>query len=439
MRLSILLSHRLLSHRLRPFLFRPLLFLTALFSIVLSGCNSTSLGEVTEEVARENLGVSILVVNLYDILNAADEQNPHVRFGTDWQTRYTRIFIWMRDTQTFPDIIALQEAPAFWSCPTNGRMLPDYAAIDFLLDGIRDVSGEQYRIAYLIAGKPGNSSGDAWVGSWPAGACSTQGGRALLYRPSKIKNVITAPGVNDTVISPYETPYPMNQTYLARSVQCCSPAADRSDVCNLIDGPLVEPSPGHFELTMGTCPTPLGVAWTRSRVSMQGSDPSKPAMDAVFSRLELVKQPGNFIHIYNVHKGTEGDESALPPNRNGSENMDQLVTDMEAKFSSPHNITLYPPILVGDFNIGLHKAPPSVEEVKGHLPRFDIAMWSPEVMGALFGSANIFPSKQKAYANLQQVIPATANNEACYRDRGTLWSDHCGIYFRVEPSPSPRS
>lgn len=424
-----------LSNHLRNVLFLSVWI--ALFALSLTGCQNSSLGKVTEDVAREELGVSILAVNLYDIFNAADEQNTHVRDGTVWQTRYTRIFTWMRDTQTFPDIIALQEAPGFWSCPTNGRMMPDYAAIDFLLDGIRTASGEQYRIAYLIAGKPGTSDGNAWVGSVPAGLCSTQGGRALLYRPSKIRNVITAPGANDKVISPYEDPYPMHQTYLARSVQCCSPAADRTDVCPLIDGPLVIPADGHFELTMGTCATPLGVAWTRSRKSMQGAEPNKPAMDAVFSRLELVNQPGNFIHLYNVHRGWGIDNAAVSPNRDGSENINQLVTDMEAKFSSPQSTILYPPILVGDFNIGQRKAPPSAEEVRQHLPRFDIAMWSPEVMGALFGSAAIFPAKQKAYANLQQVMPATANGEACDRDGATLWSDHCGMYFRVEPSPRP--
>jgi hypothetical protein len=387
-----------------------------------------------EELARDQLGVSILTVNLLDIMNY-----PHSPEGVHWQTRYTRIFTWMKDTKTFPDVIVLQETPGYWSCPTDARRLPDYAALDFLLDGIRDASGEQYRIAYLIAGKPGGVSGFAWIGKAPALFCSAQGGKALLYRPSRIRNVITNNNGGDPIISPYENPYPIHSTYLARSIQCCNPAADRTDVCSLIDGPMATPPPGHFESFIGTCPTPLGVAFTRSRKATQGEDRNKPFVDAIFSRLELVNQPGNFIHLYNVHRGWNQDwrdkfDKDPPPEPQvldyGSQNINQLVTDIENRFQSSGQ-TLYPPILVGDFNVNM----PSPEEVFppiiSYFPRFEVGVYNGLIDGVLLGKRSNFPSKQAAHANLGQYMPGDGLCEVPDK----LWSDHCGVFFRVEPTP----
>jgi hypothetical protein len=402
-----------------------LLLLMTSASALLAGCQLTPATEEAKEVDRQKFGVSILAVNLFNIMNMPETQD-----GVFWQTRYANIFKWMKDTGTFPDVIALQEAPAFWSCPTDARRLPDYAAIDFLLDGIRDASGEQYRIAYLIAGKPGGVNATSWVGRAPAQFCSQQGDRALLYRPSRVRNVIDRPSGTQAVISPYVEPFP-RATYLARSVQCCSPAADRADVCQLIDGPLDTPAAGHFEYFMGTCATPLGVAWKRERKSMQGEDLNKPRADAVFSRLELISEPGNYIHIYNVHRGwgVDPDPTASPADMSGEGNINQLVTDMEARFLSQDNPPLYPPILVGDFN-------KETEHLGGMFPQFEMGMWGPpwpEVMGALFGKSDVFRAKHKAFANSQATIPRAVVANDCY-DETTLISDHCGIFFRVEPS-----
>lgn len=400
------------------------------------GCQSTPLGTVTQDLARDQLGVSVLSVNLMDILNVPRSSQD----GVPWQTRYARIFTWMKDNQTFPDVIALQEAPAFWSCPTDGRKLPDYAAIDFLLDGIREASGEQYRIAYLIAGKPHGSGGSDWIGTTPVGLCSTQGDMALLYRPSRVRNVITSPGATDTVITAYTEPLPLQSSYLARSVQCCSPAADRSDVCQFIDEPATVPQPGHFEATMGTCATPLGLAWTRSRLATQGSNRSRATMDALFSRFELVGQPGNFFHIYNVHRGWNQDWGDQHPDGSaapqildfGSQNINQLVSDMENKFRSTGEAS-YPPILVGDFNLGAPLEAELFPPMTSYFQRFEVGTFF-GIDGVLFGKRSDFPSKQAAYANISQQIPNLLDGESCDSVPDKLWSDHCGIYFRIEPS-----
>lgn len=91
--------------------------------------------------------------------------------------------------------------------------------------------------------------------------------------------------------------------------------------------------------------------------------------------------------------------------------------------------------MVGDINFGGDYKPPTVEEVEGNFPRYSMAAWSPENVGVVIGRPEHFRAKQHAYANQVEVIPPTNPGEPCDRDPATLWSDHCGFYFRVEPSP----
>ncbi|MCI4568515.1 hypothetical protein [Lysobacter sp. CFH 32150] len=403
---------------------RPLILASLLLS--LTGCPDPVVRDSAAALDREQFGISVLSVNLLDALNTPRASST----GVPWQTRYTRISDWMTQTGNFPDVIVLQEAPGYWSCAGNGRQLPDYAAIDFLLDGIRMASGEQYRVAYLIGGTPHGSHGSDWMGTASVGGCSTQGERALLYRPSRLRNVITSPGSGDTVVSAYQIP--LQSTYLARSLQCCHPAADRTDVCSVIDGPLSTPMAGEYEGAIGTCATPLGAAFARSRLATQGENRQRPTTDAVFTRFELVNQPGNFVHIYNVHRGWNQDwedrhHTPAPQVEDfGSQNINALVTDMEGRFR--RGDVLYPPILVGDFNVGLPAPGETFPLLTSYFPRFDIGDFF-RIDGVMFGKAADFPSKRPAYANLMQHMPS----DNC-EDPATLWSDHCGIYFRVEPS-----
>ncbi|MCX7112752.1 MAG: hypothetical protein NTX45_22045 [Proteobacteria bacterium] len=401
-----------------------LLLLIASWSILLAGCQ-----EIAEWLARERLGVSILTVNLLGVSNVPRDSQSGVR----WRTRYARIFTWMSETKTYPDVIVLQEATGFMQCAFDPTVR-DYEAINFLRNGISNAAGEQYRIAYLIVKKPGGGMPTDWTGNIPSGGCSSTGGNALLYRPSRLRNVITSPSAGESVVSPYDSPFPLLTTYLAMSAQCCPLNLDGSDVCpvtTVMDGLMVKPRIGP--VFRDTCPTRQGVALTRSRRSFEGSDPSKPQSDAVFSRFELVAEPGSFIHIYNVHRGLGQDPA--DQKKSGVLNIDMLVTDVESRFNSENNPPLYPPIVVGDLNFGADNKPPPVEEVEGELPRYRMAAWSPANDGVVIGRPEHFRAKQHAYANQVEVIPPTIPGEACARDPATLWSDHCGFYFRVEPSP----
>ena len=364
----------------------------------------------------EEFGVTLLSVNLRDILN-----HPMTPAGNTWRTRYTRIGDFVATAPSRPDLIVLQEASGYWACPTDARRMPDYASIDFLLDAVRDATGEQYRIAYFYSDKIGGSMGNAYVGADLSGGCELRGGRALLYRPSRFRNVLENVG----------TAFAYDHdggggSHAINSMPCCFPAADRADVCGLIDGPpQVTPR----------CPTasPSGVSW----VLRHDGDTGRVA-SPVFSRFEYRNFPGNYLHVYNVHMSwLNGAPVGIGP-------INDHVTAMEARFGSPQTDLIFPPILIGDFNLDrvaiAHNQPPAPVDPSNPrpplFPRFDMAFWSDGLTGVLLGKRDVFASKQVPYLNIAQAPPG--NN--CHLDGGdpaTLWSDHCGIYVRIDPAPAP--
>lgn len=393
-------------HRLR---------LSALFALLLllGGCPSNP-SRPTPGGAE--FGVTLLSVNLRDILN-----HPMTPAGVTWQERYRRIGRFVAGAPSQPDFIVLQEASGYWSCPTDARRMPDYASVDFLLDEIRVATGEQYRIAYFYSDKTGRSMGDAYVGSQLSGGCELRGGRALLYRASRFRNVLE----NVADAFPYDhtgstAPHAIN------SMPCCFPAADRADVCGLIDGPpQVTPR----------CPTPSpsGASWVLRHTGDTGL-----VAAPVFSRFEYRGFPGNYLHLYNVHMSwLNGAPVGITP-------INDQVTAMEARFGSAQTDLVFPPILIGDFNLDrvaiAHNQPPAPVDPTNPrpplFPRFDMATWSDGVTGALLGKRDVFPSKQVPYVNIAQAPPGAG----CHLDGGdpaTLWSDHCAIYVRVDPAPAP--
>jgi hypothetical protein len=411
---------------------RPLSLL--FIAVLIPGCQSIPQG--AEDLAREQLGVSFLTVNLTGVTNVPRESES----GVPWRSRYAQIFNTMRGKATFPDVVVLQDVTGFMQCALDPTVR-DYEAVEFLRAGFSDAAGEQYRIAYLIVGKPGGAPPNDWTGNIPSGGCSQTNGKALLYRPSRLRNVITGPGRGESVVSPYNSPFPFLTTYLAMSAQCCPLNLDLSDVCPVtafMDGPMA--TPPVSPVFRDGCPTRQGVAYTRSRLATQGVDRTKPYEDAVFSRFELVNQPGNFVHIYNVHRGWNQDwhdangETPAPQVLDfGSQNINQLVTDMELRFRMSGQETLYPPILVGDFNIGAPVEDEVFPIMTSYFPRFEPGVFF-EIDGVMFGKRSDFPSKQAAYANVPERLPTLYEGETCYGVSHKLWSDHCGVFFRVEPS-----
>ncbi len=394
---------------------RPVVFgaFTALF-LLLAGCPGTRPGQ--PDPGADEFGLTVLSINLRDILN-----HPLNRTGVRWQERYSRVGQWLRNAPLKPDFIVLQEASGFWNCTFDSRRMPDYASIDFLLDEIRSATGETYRIAYLLTDKEGRSLGDAWIGDDLSGGCAVRSGKALLYRSSRLRNVLASTGNGLSFDTENRTtPHPIN------SLPCCFPASDRRNVCTVIDGPpQVTPR--------CATPSPSGVTWTMRHPGYTGGLVTSSA----FSRFEFIGHPDAFVHLYNVHLVWNNNSPVQ-----GVAAVNDLVTEMERRFSVQSPDRLYPPILIGDFNLDsaaiLHNQPPAAPAPDNprapFFPRFDMAFWSPGLTGALIGRAADFPSKQRAYVKDAHALPSLG----CEVDGGsplTLWSDHCAVYLRIEPSP----
>ena len=361
-------------------------------------------------------GVTLLSVNLRDIMN-----HPESAAGVTWQARYTRVGTFLATAPSQPDFIVLQEASGYWDCPTDARRMPDYASIDFLLDAIRDATGEQYRIAYFYSDKIGGSIGHAYIGTQLSGGCQLRSGRALLYRATRFRNVYE----NEAGAFAYDH-QGGSGSHAMNSMPCCFPAADRADVCGLIDGPpQVTPR----------CPTPSpsGVSWVLRHAGDTGL-----VAGPVFSRFEYRGFPGNYLHLYNVHMSwLNGAPVGITP-------INDHVTSMESRFGSGQTDLVFPPIVIGDFNLDRAAIEQVEQPAPTHpadarllfFPRFNMATWSEGVTGALVGRRDVFASKQTPYVNIAQAPPG--NN--CHDNGGdpaTLWSDHCGIYVRIEPAPAP--
>jgi hypothetical protein len=384
---------------------------------LLCSCKSSErLVDTAVELRREELSVSMLVVNLRDVYN---EPNVPTPAGIPWQERFTRVAQWIALNEP-PDVLVLQEMPGYW----NGGLVEDYEAAFFLIDRIRQLSQVDYRIAYLLSEKQGGGYGEWYIGTDKRGALPTRGGKALLYRVDKIRNTQTAPGFSyDTVASA--------SSGLLNSIPCCNVRSGTGAVCSMIDGPLI--SVGVDALRTGpnrSCDSPAGAAFTRRQ-----NAPGGP-IDVVFSRLELKKQPGNFIDVYNVH--------FAPPAPDA--NLERLVNDMEARFGSAGR--LYPPIMAGDFNLDtaamdVRFNPPPGTAVNTFYPRTEILHWSPELMGVLIGKKSEFPSAQKAIVRGVRNLPdfgCAARPDGSFgpSNTQTLWSDHCAsIYFKLVPQLSP--
>ncbi len=381
------------------------IWITMLLAVAFfSGCKNQEVAEGVVELRREELAVSMLVINLRDAYN---EPNLPTPAGIPWRERFARVAKWIAQNDR-PDVLVIQEMPGYWC----GDRIRDYEAANYLIDQIRQRSQMEYRIAYLLSHKQGGGYGDWYVGTEKLGACETRGGRALLYRPDRIRNTQRDAG--------FDFAFANNSgTSLMNSLPCCNPRAGTESVCSLIDGPMTRASGCTHD-------TPAGAAWTRRQ-----SVPDGP-MDAVFSRLELKNQPGNFVHVYNVHLSWNNGATTLAEASIGG-----LVMDMEQRFATAGG-RLYPPIVTGDFNLGLQAI---TERLPGTFSGFSILHWSPELMGVLIGKEQAFPSKQKVIVRGERDLPdfgCVANpvpgEPPITSDRLTLWSDHCAsIYFRMLP------
>jgi len=326
--------------------------------------------------------VSVLTINLLGIEKYGGDCNTA---PPGWQDRYKRIADWIGRNQSAPDLIALQEAVGWRSCPFGQDRMPDYASLHFLISAIKEKTGTPYRIAYLIGGR-----------TTPTGACAIWMGDALLYNPERLRNAIA--DQSQDLGFPHDD-QTTTGVHLRRSLPCCNPAQDRVEVCGWIDDPK--------QTDKCSRETGAGLAWV---------GPIKVIhwwQNATFALLERRDTPGQYVHIYNVHLPTDAIQGTASFGAAKT-----LIGAMEARFPTGR---YFPPILVGDFNVDEASARTTFTD-------FDIAGYSAtDVIGVLIGKPEKFPSQHRAEWGSSVIV---TGHPAC---GGTTWSDHCAIFVRFAP------
>jgi len=343
---------------------------------------------VVAEVARQELSFSVLTINL----------DGTAQVGSDtasWEDRYGRIADWMKTTGKIPDFIALQEV--------HGRsgVVKDYDTLFTLITKIAEKTNVVYRIAYLIVG-PTPQGVLPWNTLWA--------GNALLYNPGRVNNSTQAPN------PPYVPPNYDDESYplglgTRKSLPCADPSLLYKGLCSLIDGD--------------------GLAQT---FSYRDTDTNRWSFGPVFARFHLDNAPGDFIHIYNVHVQYQTEEDGCCPL--AVETSTKYLAQLEqlASYEDGRSDRLYPPLILGDFNIG-------AQHILGHFPDYEIARYADrEVMGVLVGKQSKYPSSQKAYIVDTLILPEDYQDPgligSTYCGRvGTLWSDHCAVFVQFSPLP----
>lgn len=257
------------------------------------------LGEVLTALQREQLSFSVLAVNL---------QGNHPDHGDDtagWIERQGRIADWMAATNTRPDLIALQEV--------HGRSgdVQTYEMLFRLVSRIAERTGATYRIAYLVVRPvPQGFRPTLWAGN------------ALLYNADRV--------TNRTVARPSDVPlrYTDETTlgvHMRQSLACENPPAEFVDSCALIDGS------GSAQIS-----------------SFRGSD-GRWQFGPVFARLQLKAFPGLLLHVYSVHVQWQKEEKETGTPTMFLAEVNRLIPQMEGDTAARR---LYPPIVLGDFNLG---------------------------------------------------------------------------------------
>jgi hypothetical protein len=370
-----------LSNRFFAILLLLIILISAISSCSPGGPDYSGLATVGAAIQREKLNFSVLEINIHGTGEDWD-------YPISWQDRYSRIADWMTTTGKRPDIIALQEVPGVGAWPIGN--LNYYEALFTLVSQINERTGASYRIAYLIVNKDEKIP---LIRSWA--------GNALLYNADRVQN--------NTPTGNFESLDYDNEFigyHLRKSLPCLNQSPQFLDMCSLIDGD--------------------GLAWISSyRPTDGGWDKG-----TVFTRFQLKDVTDLYIHIYNVH--VQWDRPTPPPDKCCSyqaymDSHNNLFSKIQTDFG---NNLLYPPIILGDFNLGANDLP-------SHFPNFDFAGWDKDVTGVIIGKQANFPSNNHAYVIENLIVPED------YWDRTlkfcghaeNFWSDHCGVFVQFSPLP----
>jgi hypothetical protein len=353
--------------------------------------------------------VSLLTLNLrglHEWWGGNEKENGPGTTFVPWRERYERVAEWMQNTNTLPDVLALQEVPAskhhFW----GGFLEPrDYETLFLLIERIKARTGADYRIAYL-----GTDETEGWN--------VLSQGKAVLYNAARLRN--TTPAGGDTAVA--DKAASIDSLHARRSYSCDRPPTGSAAMCSSLDG--------------------AGVYWTASYLDEARNWNLGPA----FSSFELLADPGSHVSVYNVHapNAVENETPSEPSRYYGA--VRRFIRDVENHWGS--RTRLYPPIVLGDFNTTRNWMEGHTSNEGEPFEDFEIAAYSrapegPEgdVVGILKGEPRVFAARDPGIG-FPQLVPVEGGSPYC-GSIPVLWSDHCGVYTDIVPSrdlpPGPRN
>ena len=360
----------------------PILLLT----LMVSACSNPG----PQNVAKDLFRFSIMTLNIAGAL--PDYSDPPITLP--WRDRYIRIAEGLKAAGATPDVIALQEATARkeWVLSRDPQ---DYESLHYLISKIRAMIGIEYRIAYIGAAATGHPG--------------LIQGQAVLYNPTRLKNVTKAPSA---LVQPGDSLPTSVGLQPRKSYPCDKPASEFKDSCSLLDGE--------------------GVYWTSVWADAQGSK----HFETGAVRFAFTIDETAAFTFYNVHlhptNPVETDRSS-PAARD-------LIKYMEGL--NYGGISLYPPIVAGDFNGGTER-----------FPAFDtLAAGSPLetidyiIAGKRNASTTAMPpspspsitsyaSKYGISVARTSLLPNSSQNpDGMCAPRDVAWSDHCALLAWLEPA-----
>jgi hypothetical protein len=342
-------------------------------------------GDTVLGCGREKDSISVLTLNLDGSYSHSNGNGGET--AVPWRERVDRVAA-MRDTGNLPDVITLQDVHVIkvWPFPVPHADPANYEMLFELIARLKARTNADYRIAYVATG----------LVKWN-GPASLEEGHAVLYNAGRLRNTTltglvgrsTMPDSDNTVTS----------VHLRTSFPCRDTSPQYAGWCGLLDG--------------------AGTYFTSPYTGTSGKWDMGP--QAVL--FEPLADQGKHVMVVNVHAHPLEDSGSLP-----------AITDLVTVAGGAWNPLpkLYPPIIAGDFNVGLYEMW-DYTAVTGQLAKYEIGGHS-GVDNVLVGRAASFPSTRVPSASslvFPDADPQPLGN--CPNPTATLWSDHCAIYTQVLP------
>jgi hypothetical protein len=372
------------------------LALVALSAGFAAGCNNGP----TPDEARARYGFTVMTANLVEEMPNGPGATAHVA----WRDRYDRIPrdllpVGIAGELGAPDIIALQEVHVYkTACAFSPTHAEDDESLLYLVSALRATLGINYRIASVTATQAPQDFG-----------CVLRGGSATLYNASRLRNLTLQPG-QTTVAATDDT----TLGFQYRASHPCSSSTPQANLCGLIDGP------------------------TFTTVYQQTGTGS-PRLGPTLSVFEFVDFPGPQLHVYNDHEGfLKGQNAPIDPASLATTTT--TVDEGERRFPAER---LYPPVMAGDFNLGLIRMTAEMAQGYGPFTRFRIGVHYSDPIGEpegiLSGHPGAFPARYDLKLELGRTVhditppPGAPPQPRCPPQPSQLWSDHCAIFARYAP------